>query len=42
MSALVQQQADDLKKPPRTLEEILGALKKLVPDFAVRKHTTAT
>jgi hypothetical protein len=31
---IVQSQAADLKKPPRTFEEIVGALAKLVPDFA--------
>ena len=40
LTAIVQSQAADLKKPPRTFEEIVAALAKLVPDFAasVLKH----
>jgi hypothetical protein len=34
LTRIVQSQAADLKKPPRTFEEIVGALAKLVPDFA--------
>ncbi|MDP1917263.1 MAG: PIN domain-containing protein [Myxococcales bacterium] len=40
LTEIVQGQAADLKKPPRTFEDIVGALAKLVPDFAaaVLKH----
>lgn len=40
MTALVVDQAAALKNPPRTFDEILAALGKLVPDFAtsVRVH----
>jgi predicted nucleic acid-binding protein len=40
MVELVQDQAADLKKPPRTFPELLGGLAKLVPDFvaAIRGH----
>lgn len=34
MTSIVQRQAADLKKPPRTFEEIVRALAKLVPNFA--------
>lgn len=34
LTAIVQSQAADLKKPPRTFEQIVGALATLVPDFA--------
>jgi len=42
LTGIVQSQAADLKKPPRTFEEVVGALSKLVPDFAaaVRKHAS--
>jgi predicted nucleic acid-binding protein len=32
--ALIRQQASDLQRPPRTFEELLAGLAKLVPDFA--------
>lgn len=43
LTAIVQRQAADLKRPPRTFDEISRALAKLVPDFAaaVRKHARA-
>lgn len=43
MTELVRSQAADLKKPPRTFEEIVDALAKLVPNFAaaVRRHANA-
>ncbi len=43
LTAIVQSQAADLKKPPRTFEEIVNALSKLVPDFArsVLEHAKA-
>ena len=34
LTEIVQGQAADLKKPPRSFEDIVGALAKLVPDFA--------
>lgn len=42
LTGIVLSQAADLKRPPRTFEDILGALAKLVPDFAaaVRKHAS--
>jgi predicted nucleic acid-binding protein len=42
LTGIVRSQAADLKKPARTFEEIVGALAKLVPDFAtaVRKHAS--
>lgn len=43
LTELVRSQASDYKKPPRTFEDVLGTLAKLVPDFAaaVRKDATA-
>ena len=34
LTAIVQKQAGDLKRPPRTFEDIVRALAKMVPDFA--------
>jgi predicted nucleic acid-binding protein len=40
MSELVRKQAAELRRPPRTLEELLVGLAKMVPEFvaAVREH----
>lgn len=40
MAAVVRQQAADLKRPPRSFDDVLGALHKVVPGFAgkVRAH----
>jgi hypothetical protein len=40
MVELVRSQAADLRKPPRTFEELLTGLAKIVPDFvaAIRGH----
>lgn len=42
LSSLVRRQAEELKRPPRTFDEILDALAKLVPGFvaAVRARGT--
>jgi predicted nucleic acid-binding protein len=42
LTEIVQSQAAALKKPPRTFEEILQALEKLVPDFAASVRELAS
>lgn len=40
VTGIVREQASDLKRPPRTFDDIVRALEKIVPDFAqcVRTH----
>lgn len=42
LTDIVRKQASDLRRPPRTLDDIVRALEKMVPDFAesVRTHAT--
>ena len=36
MVSIVRQQAADLRRPPRSFEDVVGALQKVVPGFAGR------